>query len=155
MKLDVKKTLTNGEFKVGIAFKDYEVFEEGLMEDFGVPVLQIPVSTWGAKAEDSDGKIVISEVEKDKSDPTCSIDLTKEINVKLDNLFKTEYTVKIADIEDGALEEPLDTVVKMAEAKCALFIEVIKKEAKAKMDKLRAMKTDFEAVVKNPEVIKV
>lgn len=155
MKLDVKKTLTNGEFKVGIVFKDYEVFEEGLMEDFGVPVLQIPVSTWGAKAEDSNGKIVISEVEKDKNDPTCSIDLTKEINVKLDNLFKTEYTVKIADIEEGALEEPLDTVVKMAEAKCALFIEVIKKEAKAKMDKLRAMKTDFEAVIKNPEVIKV
>lgn len=155
MKLDVKKSLTGGEFKVSIEFKSYEVFEEGLMEDFGTPVLQIPVSTWGATAADSDGSIVISDIAKDKEDGNFSIDLAKEIITKLDNTFKADYTVKIADIEEGALAEPLDSVVKMAEAKCALFIEVIKKEAKAKMDSLRAMKTDFEAVVKNPEVIKV
>lgn len=155
MKLDVKKSLTGGEFKVSIEFKSYEVFEEGLMEDFGTPVLQIPVSTWGATATSNEGKIVIEDIEQDKADAVCSIDLTKEIDVKLDNLFKTEYAVKIADIEEGTLAEPLDSVVKMAEAKCALFIEVIKKEAKAKMDSLRAMKTDFEAVIKNPEVIKV
>lgn len=155
MKLDVKKTLTGGEFKVEIGFKSYEVFEEGLMEDFGVPVLEIPVSTWGATAEDEEDIIKLSDVEKDKAGANCSIDLTKEISVPLNSQFKVEYSVKIADIEEEGLEAPVDTVVKMAEAKCALFIEVIKQEAKAKMDKLRAMKTDFEALVKNPETIRV
>ena len=154
MKLDVKKTLTGGEFKVSIAHKSYEVFEEGLMEDFGVPELKIPVSTWGAKATEDDN-FEIFKVNGDSEEADCTIDLNQEIVAKLNNAFKVEYAVKITDIEEEALKAPLDTVVKMCEAKCGLFIEVIKAEAKAKMDALRAMKTDFEAAIKNPEVIRI
>ena len=53
MKLNVEKTLTNGEFKVDISFKNYEIFEEGLIEDFGTPEVKIPVSTWGGKISNS------------------------------------------------------------------------------------------------------
>ena len=155
MKLDVKKSLSGGEFKVDVVFRSYEVFEEGLLEDFGTPELKIPVSTWGATAAEDGGKIVISDVEKDKSGADCTIDITKEIVVKLDNTFKTSFSVKIVDLEESEITGATDTVVKLAEAKCSLFIEVIKKEAKAKMDALRAMKTDFEAVITNPETIRV
>lgn len=155
MKLNVNKSLTAGEFKVSVEFKSYEVFEEGLIEDFGAPILQIPVSTWGATFSELEGVITIADIKKDNASANCTIDLTNSIAIKVNNLFKVEYSVKIADIDAGSLSAPLDSAVKMAEAKCALFVEIIKKEAKAKMDHLRAMKTDFEAVAKNPEVIKI
>lgn len=154
MKLDVKKVLTGGEFKVSIEFKAYEVFEEGLMEDFGVPELKIPVSTWGATVVREGAEMFITEVAKDKTD-NCSIDITKEIAVKINDTFKTEFAIKINDIEEDSLNDVLDSVVKVAEAKCMLFVEVIRQEAKKEMDRLREMKTDFEAIVKNPEVIKI
>ena len=152
MKLDVKKSLTGGEFKVAIAFKSYEVFEEGLMEDFGVPELKIAVSTWKA---DVDENGTILRFFQDKDGGNCSIDITKEINIKINETFKVEFAVKVSDIEEEMLNSTLNSVVKMAEAKCALFVEVIKSESKKQMDKLREMKTDFEAIIKNPEVIKI
>ncbi len=36
-----------------------------------------------------------------------------------------------------------------------LFVKVIQTEAAKKMTELRAMKTDFEAVLSNPETIKI
>ena len=63
MKLNVEKTLTNGEFKVDISFKNYEIFEEGLIEDFGTPEVKIPVSTWGGTISNSEGKITITDIE--------------------------------------------------------------------------------------------
>lgn len=155
MKLNVKKNLTNGVFSVRVDFKDYEVFEEGLIEDFGTAELVIPVSTYQSKIEDSTGKLVVSEVGKTVASNNCKIDITTEIVAKLDDTFKLEYSVKVADIEEEHLSSPVDTVVKMAEAKCATFVKLIEKEAKAQMDKLRSMKTDFEAAVKNPETIRV
>lgn len=155
MKLNVKKNLTNGVFSVRVEFKAYEVFEEGLMEDFGVAELVIPVSTYQSKVEDSDGKLKVTEVGKTVGSKNCEIDIPTEIVAKLDNTFNVEYVVKVADIEEEELDSPVDTVVKMAEAKCATFVKLIEKEAKEKMDKLRSMKTDFEAAVKNPETIRV
>ena len=155
MKLNVKKVLTGGVFTVRVEFKDYEVFEQGLMEDFGTAELIIPVSTCKSKIKDEDGALIIEEIGKDIADSNCEIDITNEIVAKLDNTFKVEYSVKVADIEETDLTAPLDTVVKMAEAKCATFVKLIEKESKVKMDKLRSMKTDFEAAIKNPEVIRV
>ena len=155
MKLNVKKCLTGGVFSVRVEFKDYEVFEEGLMEDFGTAELIIPVSTCKSKIEDNSGKLVVAEVGDSVSSSNCEIDITSEIVAKLDNTFKVEYSVKVADIEESGLSSPLDSVVKVAEAKCATFVKLIEKEAKAKMDKLRSMKTDFEAAIKNPEIIRV
>ena len=155
MKLDVKKVLTGGEFKVAIEFKAYEVFEEGLMEDFGVPELNIPVSTWGGTFAKEGNALKVDFIQKDKPNGNCNIDIEKEIVVKIDNTFKVDFAVKINDIEENSINEVLDSVVKVAEAKCMLFVEVIRQEAKKEMDRLREMKTDFEAIVKNPEVIKI
>lgn len=155
MKLNVKKNLTGGVFSVRVEFKAYEVFEEGLMEDFGTAELVIPVSTYKSKVEETEGKLVVSEVGKTVSSSNCEIDVTTEIVAKLDNTFGLDFSVKVADIEDDGLSLPLDTVVKMAEAKCATFVKLIEKEAKEKLDKLRSMKTDFEAAITNPEIIRV
>lgn len=156
MKLEIKKSLSNGVFKVDLGFKSYEVFEEGLMEDFGVPELIIPVSEWTAKTTiGEDGKFIFEELAKDSTAQNCDIEISKEIKVKLDHTFKVGFEVKIADIEEDMLDVTLDTVVKMSEAKCALFVEIIKKEAKAKMDALREMKTSFESAIKNPEIIRI
>lgn len=154
MKLDVKKSLNGGEFKLTIEFKAYEVFEEGLVEDFGAPTLELPVSTWGATVTETNGAYSFSGIAQGATG-NCTIDFTAARYIKLNNTFKTEFSVKISDIEQSTLTAPLDSVVKMAEAKCTLFIEIIKQEAKAKMDDLRAMKTDFEAIIKNPEVIRI
>lgn len=155
MKLEVKKSLTAGVFKVELGFKAYEVFEEGLMEDFGTPELIIPVSEWTAEASEEEGKITLANITKDATDKNCDIEITKEIRANLDETFRTSFEVKVADIDEESLEDPLDTVVKMAEAKCSLFVEVIKNEAKAKMDKLREMRTSFEAAINNPEIVRV
>lgn len=156
MKLEIKKSLTGGVFKVDLAFKSYEVFEEGLMEDFGTPELIIPVSEWTGEAEiREDGKYEFTEVTKNSTEKNCDIEIEKEIKASLDASFKTSFEVRIADIEEADLASPLDTVVKMAEAKCALFIEIVRTEAKKKMDYLREMKTSFESAIKNPETIKI
>ena len=155
MKLNVKKCLTGGVFSVKVEFKAYEVFEEGLIEDFGTPELVIPVSTCKSKLENQSGKLVVTEVGPSTSGDNCSIDINTEIVAKLDETFKVEYSVKVADIEESGLSSPLDSVVKVAEAKCATFVKLIETEGNAKMDKLRSMKTDFEAAIKNPEVIRI
>ena len=155
MKLNVEKTLTNGEFKVDISFKNYEIFEEGLIEDFGTPEVKIPVSTWGGTISNSEGKITITDIERDKTDGDCKIEITKEIVAKLDNTFKTSFSVKVCDLDESEIAGKTPTEVKLAEAKCVLFVEVIKKMAKEKMDKLRDMKTDFEGIDTNPEIVRV
>lgn len=155
MKLEVKKSLSGGVFKVDLAFKAYEVFEEGLMEDYGTPELVVPVSEWTADVEISDGKFVFSNITKDATDKECDIEIGKEIKVLLNESFRTSFEVKVADLEESMLDTNLDTKVKLAEGKCALFVEVIKQEASKKMAELREMKTSFESAVKNPEVVRI
>lgn len=113
------------------------------------------VSEWTAEASEKEGKITLANITKDATDKNCDIEITKEIRANLDETFRTSFEVKVADIDEESLEDPLDTVVKMAEAKCSLFVEVIKNEAKAKMDKLREMRTSFEAAINNPEIVRV
>lgn len=155
MKLEVRKSLSGGVFKVDLAFKAYEVFEEGLMEDYGTPELVVPVSEWTADVEISDGKFVFSNITKDATDKECDIEIGKEIKVLLNESFRTSFEVKVADLEESMLDTNLDTKVKLAEGKCALFVEVIKQEASKKMAELREMKTSFESAVKNPEVVRI
>lgn len=155
MKLEVKKSLSGGVFKVDLAFKAYEVFEEGLMEDYGTPELVVPVSEWTADVEISDGKFVFSNITKDATDKECDIEIGKEIKVLLNESFRTSFEVKVADLEESMLDTNLDTKVKLAEGKCALFVEVIKQEASKKMAELREMKTSFESAVKNPEIVRI
>lgn len=155
MKLEVKKSLSGGVFKVDLVFKSYEVFEEGLMEDYGTPELVVPVSEWTADVEISDGKFVFSNITKDATDKECDIEIGKEIKVLLNESFRTSFEVKVADLEESMLDTNLDTKVKLAEGKCALFVEVIKQEASKKMAELREMKTSFESAVKNPEIVRI
>lgn len=157
MKLDVKRTLTGGLFSVDIIFKDYEIFEEGLIEDFGAPRLKIEASNWSATASAGTGgaSITLGEPKKDHTG-NCKISINKEIDLAIDSTFKVSYAIQLSDIEKGEVTTaPLDSVVKLAEAKCMLFVKVIQTEAAKKMTELRAMKTDFEAVVSNPETIKI
>lgn len=155
MKLYPQNILTGGVFSVLIKFKSYDVFEEGLMEDFGVPELIIPVSTCKSKVEIQSGKFVVTDIGPNTSGDNCSIDINTEIVTKLNETFEVKYSIAISDIDDSNLSSPLDSVVKVAEAKCATFVKLIEKEANAKMNKLRAMKTDFEAAIRSPEVIRV
>lgn len=156
MKLEIKKSLSSGIFKVDLSFKNFEVFEEGLMEDFGVPELTIPVSEWTADVTvGADGKYTFADITKDARDKVCDIEITKEIKTKIDSSFKASFEVKVIDIDQDTLVAPLDSVVKMAEAKCALFVEIIKQEAGSKMDNLRKMRTSFEASINNPETIRI
>lgn len=156
MKLDVKRTLTGGLFSVDIIFKDYEIFEEGLIEDFGAPRLKIEASNWSATASaGAGGAISLSEPKKDHTG-NCKISINKEIDLAIDSTFKVSYAIQLSDIDESEKgSAPLDSLVKLAEAKCMLFVKVIKQEAAKKMTELRAMKTDFEAVVSNPETIKI
>lgn len=156
MKLDVKRTLTGGLFSVDIVFKDYEIFEEGLIEDFGAPRLKIEASNWSATASTGAGGVIsLSDPKKDHTG-NCKISINKEIDLAIDSTFKVSYAIQLSDIDESEKgAAPLDSLVKLAEAKCMLFVKVIKQEAAKKMTELRAMKTDFEAVVSNPETIKI
>lgn len=156
MKLDVKRTLTGGLFSVDIIFKDYEIFEEGLIEDFGAPRLKIEASNWSANATaGAGGVITLGDPKKDHT-ANCKISINKEIDLAIDSTFKVSYAIQLSDIDESEKgAAPLDSLVKLAEAKCMLFVKVIKQEAAKKMTELRAMKTDFEAVVSNPETIKI
>lgn len=156
MKLDVKRTLTGGLFSVDIVFKDYEIFEEGLIEDFGAPRLKIEASNWSATASTGAGGVISLSAPKKDHTGNCKISINKEIDLAIDSTFKVSYAIQLSDIEKSEVTTaPLDSVVKLAEAKCMLFVKVIQTEAEKKMTELRAMKTDFEAVVSNPETIKI
>lgn len=156
MKLDVKRTLTGGLFSVDIIFKDYEIFEEGLIEDFGAPRLKIEASNWSATASTGAGGVISLSAPKKDHTGNCKISINKEIDLAIDSTFKVSYAIQLSDIEKSEVTTaPLDSVVKLAEAKCMLFVKVIQTEAEKKMTELRAMKTDFEAVVSNPETIKI
>lgn len=156
MKLDVKRTLTGGLFSVDIVFKDYEIFEEGLIEDFGAPRLKIAASNWSATATAGTGGAITLGDPQQNNTANCKISINKEIDLAIDSTFKVSYTIQLSDIDESEKgAAPLDSLVKLAEAKCMLFVKVIKQEAAKKMTELRAMKTDFEAVVSNPETIKI
>lgn len=156
MKLDVKITLTGGLFSVDIIFKNYEVFEEGLIEDFGAPRLKMEASNWSATATvGTGGAIALGDPQKNYTS-NCKISINKEIELSIDSTFKVSYAIQISDIDESEKgAAPLDSIVKLAKAKCMLFVKVIQTEAAKKMTELRAMKTDFEAVVSNPETIKI
>ena len=155
MKLEVKKTLTGGIFSIDVYFKAYEVFEEGLMEDFGTPELTIPVSDWTADFRLNGGALVIDGTIDRGTAKACDIAIEKEIKVKMDPSFKVSYEVKIADLTPADQSGIIDSLIKVAETRCTLFVGLIQREAKKEMDKLRALKTEFETSINNPEIIKV
>lgn len=155
MKLNAVKNLSGGVFKVDVEFKSYEIYEQGLMEDFGVPELIIPVSTWGAKVSVDTGEFKFENIKENNTEGDCKIEIADELIIKLDNTFKATYSIKISDLDEGELNGKINSVVKLAEVKCALFVAVIQQEGAKLMTKLRAMKTDFEAITKNPTTIKI
>lgn len=155
MKLEVRKTLTGGIFTVDVYFKAYEVFEEGLMEDFGIPELNIPVSDWTANFKLDGGALVIDGTIDRGTAKACDIAIEKEIKAKMDSSFKVSYEVKIADLSPSDQSGIIDSLIKVAETRCTLFVGLIQREAKKEMDKLRALKTEFESSINNPEIIKV
>lgn len=128
MKLIVKKEISKDEFKVTISIKNYGKIDNRLIDEYGIPDINIKKGIYGA--------YINSNLECNfNRNPNYYIKVN-EITASLNNNFTLEYVVKFDDIDRNDADLTFSTAEKLAEAYCAIYVELIKINVLRELNKI-------------------
>lgn len=116
--------------------------EESLFEDFGYPEINLGHLTFEGFFNIDGDKRVVSVEDTDHGDKVSFIMNTSHLTIGPD--FVASYTCSAEDVPESQVGTALNTKKLVAEAKCLLFDEVVKKAITEKVKTVKDEKTRFE-----------